>query len=320
MVSVPPPVAEAARRSFRIQLGSATTPGLPIGIPVLAGEEVESIFQAARPVGAVGSFGLYEMGGWLIGAGALPVESVFAPVTARLYDELFEAVGERHLCRIWNYVPGINAPGGDGLENYRSFSCGRSLAFERRFGRDFKSRLPAGSAVGSDGDHLVVVFAASPSLPRHCENPAQVPAYEYPPLHGPRPPSFCRATVLAGGNRRDVFVSGTAAIKGHTTVALGDTGDQLGHTLENLRQIFGVAGLGADLRAGRAAARHFKVYLRFADDLAEVSGVLAEQLVRPGDRVNYLRADLCRAELNVEIEATVLGAEPAIPSSDAAGS
>ena len=300
--------AAAALRSFRIRLGSAATQRWPIGLPVLAGEDVESIFPAAQPAGVVGTFSLYETGEWLIGAGALPVESVYAPVSTRLYEELFEAVGGRHLCRIWNYVPRINSAGADGLENYRSFSCGRSLAFERRFGRKFKTQLPAGSAVGSEGDHLVVVFAASRSAPRHCENPVQVPAYEYPTLHGPRPPSFCRATVIAEGKRRDVFVSGTAAIKGHETVALGDTRSQLEHTLENLRHIFQVTGLGADLRAGRADARHFKIYLRHADALAEVAAVLGQEMVRPGDQVNYLRADLCRAELNVEIEATVLGA------------
>lgn len=309
MVNLNPPPVAAAGRSFRIRLGFAVTQRWPIGLPVLAGDGVESIFPAARPAGAAGLFSLYETGEWLVGAGALPVESVYGPVSTRLYEELFAAVGERHLCRIWNYVPRINAAGADGLENYRSFSCGRSLAFERRFGPDFKTRLPAGSAVGSEGEHLVVVFAASRSSPRHCENPVQVPACEYPALHGPRPPSFCRATVVASGKRRDVFVSGTAAIKGHETVAPGDTRNQLGHTLENLRHIFRVAGLGADLRAGRADARHFKVYLRQADDLAEVAGVLAEEMIRPGDQVSYLRADLCRAELNVEIEATALGAE-----------
>ena len=298
----------AALRSFRIQLGSAPTQHLSVGLPVLAGEAVESIFPSARPTGRVGAFDLYEMGAWLVGAGALPTESTLAPVTTRLYDELFAAVGERHLCRIWNYVPGINAAGADGLENYRSFSCGRSLAFERRFGRDFKTRLPAGSAVGSGVENLVVVFAANSLPPSHCENPAQVPAYEYPAVHGPRPPSFCRATVVVAGGRRDVFVSGTAAIRGHATVALSDTRNQVGPTLENLRRIFEVTGLGADLRAGQAEARHFKVYLRHADDLAEVAAVLARELVRPGDRVSYLRADLCRAELNVEIEATVMGA------------
>ena len=310
MVSLHPGPAVAALRSFQVRLGSAATHRWPVGLHVLAGDDVESIFSDAQPAGIAGAFSLYETGEWLVGAGALPVESIYAPASTRLYDELFAAAGGRHLCRIWNYVPQINAMGADGLENYRSFCCGRSLAFERRFGRDFKTRLPAGSAVGSEGDHLVAVFAANRLSPRHCENPLQLPAYEYPTLHGPRPPSFCRATVVAAAKRRTVFISGTAAIKGHKTVALGDTRGQLAHTLDNLRGIFRVAGLGADLRAGKACARHLKIYLRCADDFADVSGILTEEMIRPGDHVTFLRADLCRAELNVEIEATVIGAEP----------
>ena len=281
---------------------------VPVGLPVLGGEDVESVFPSALSVGSAGTFRLYKTGGWLVGVGAMPLEATYAAVAARLYDELFAAVGKRHLCRIWNYVPGINAAGADGLENYRSFAVGRSLAFERRFGRDFKTCLPAGSAVGSEGDCLVVVFAASSRLPRHCENPAQVPAYEYPAVHGPRPPSFCRATAVADGKLLDVFVSGTAAIKGHETIGRGDTRTQLAQTLDNLRGIFAVAGLEADLRAGRADTRHFKVYLRSAADCPVVAGVLAKELLRPDDHVSFLRADLCRAELDVEIEATILGA------------
>jgi hypothetical protein len=35
---------------------------------------------------------------------------------------------------------------------------------------------------------------------------------------------------------------------------------------------------------------------------------LTGTLIGPGDRVAYLQADICRAALNVEIEASILGA------------
>ena len=205
-------------------------------------------------------------------------------------------------------MPNINARSLDGQEHYRAFCCGRSLAFERFFGRGFKRRLPASSAVGAPGDRLTVVFAASGVEPLHFENPEQVPAYEYPRTHGPRPPSFSRATVVPAGDRTDVFIAGTAAIKGHATRAPGDTGAQLEVTLDNLRIISRVTGLGADLGAGRCAERHLRVYLRHVEDYPAVATALAGKLLRPGDTVSYLRADICRAALNVEIEVTVLGA------------
>ena len=302
------PAAAVSPQILRIQLGPAAIAPLPVGLPVLSGEADECLFPSARCLGEAGILTLFETGPWRIGTAALPVESNVGAAAKRLYDELFAAVGERHLCRIWNYIPGINAVGADGLENYRSFTTGRSLAFEERYGRNFKTHLPAGSAVGTEGDLLTVVFAASNRLPRYCENPAQVPAYEYPAIHGPRPPSFSRATAVLDGGRLDVFVSGTAAIKGHETVGFGDVRRQLALTLDNLRGIFAVAGLGGDLRAANAAARHFKVYLRSANDYPVVSSVVEGELLVPGDHVSFLRADLCRAELDVEIEATILGA------------
>jgi hypothetical protein len=77
--------------------------------------------------------------------------------------------------------------------------------------------------------------------------------------------------------------------------------------LDNLRTISNVCGLGAALGTDRPGQRHIKVYLRRADDYPAVAATLGTQLLRPGDHVSFLRADICRAELNVEIEVTVRG-------------
>ncbi len=162
--------------------------------------------------------------------------------------------------------------------------------------------------MGSDGRTIEVVFAAGQAGPRHVENPEQVPAYLYPAEHGPRPPSFSRATVVEEGGRRGVFVSGTAAIKGHATVGAGSLSEQIGYTLDNLRLISRASGVGGALGADGGGAqwtRHFKVYLRREADLAEARRLLEGALVFPGDRVCWLRSDICRAELDIEIEATL---------------
>ncbi|MFT3830639.1 MAG: hypothetical protein QM691_13130 [Opitutaceae bacterium] len=277
-------------------------------MPVLAGPPVESVFGATKRSDQAGAFALARSAEWTIGvATGSPAGDVEA-VTHRLYAELFAAARGLHLARIWNYVPAINAPTVGGLETYRAFSRGRSLAFEAEFGRGFHRHVPAASAVGTDSANLTVVFAATARVPRHVENPRQIPAYEYPPEHGPRPPTFARATVVpAAEGRADLFISGTSSILGHATIAPTETLPQLACTLENLREIAVACGSGADLAAGRAVARHFKVYLRAAADLPAVRAVLERELLRPEDRVSYLRSDICRRELNVEIEATLLG-------------
>ena len=294
----------AASRSLTVSFSKQTGSALPVGLPVLFGDPEESIFADATPCAGAGAFALFQTGAWLLGRARLGTAGNLARTTESLYAQLLEATRGWQLARIWNYVPTINAPTPEGLEHYRAFSQGRALAFERVFGPDFKRAVPAASAVGCDTPELSVLFAATRMPVRHVENPEQIPAYDYPPEYGPRAPSFARATLVLG-EQTDVFISGTAAVRGHATIAPGDTRAQLDCTLENLRTISLAFGLGAHLAAGTAAARHFKIYLRHPADLAAVADRLAHDLLRPDDRVSYLRSDICRSDLNLEIEATL---------------
>lgn len=300
----PAPIAESQRLCIRF--GADDRPGLALALPVLGGEGAEDLFPQARNAGRQGPFAVFRQNGWLLGRACLPAGDRLERSAREAYEALLGLVGGQTLVRIWNYVPQINEPGHDGLEHYRAFCRGRSLAFEQALGPGFKRHAPAGSAVGADGDELVVAFAAHSGAVRHVENPQQTPAYEYPVEHGPRPPTFARASVVTlDDETHAVFVSGTAAIRGHETVAPGDTGAQLECTIDNLRAISRACGLGADLGAGRVPARHVKVYVRHASAAAEVQARLEATLVRPEDRVCYLRSDVCRRELNVEIEVSL---------------
>lgn len=281
------------------------------GVAVLGGDRTEALFGAARAIGQRGPMALFRAEGWLLGAASVAVTPGLEEVTHALYTSLLAATAGWHLARIWNYVPALNAANAAGQENYQQFCRGRARAFEAYHGTGFTARLPAASAVGSEAARLTVVFAACPAPPRHVENPLQVPAYAYPPEYGPRAPSFARATVVAGPANHTIFISGTAAIRGHATIAPDSLPAQLACTLENLRGIAAACGLGADLARDGAATRHFKIYLRRAGDRAEVAERLEAGLLQDRDRVTYLRADLCRAPLLVEIEASLFGVETA---------
>jgi enamine deaminase RidA (YjgF/YER057c/UK114 family) len=285
--------------------GTAPT-ALHIAAPWLGGSVREEIFHGAIPVGTENGLQLYRCGKLLLGHAHDPfVDTQLADRTQALYARMLKACEGRNLFRVWNYVPRINALT-EGLENYRAFCLGRSLAFEQKFGRDFQGLLPAASAVGSHGEHLDLIFVAGESQPKHFENPAQVPAYRYPIEHGPRPPSFARATVANDGAKTLIFISGTAAIRGHETVAPGALAEQIDCTLENLRLISNAAGLADDLGATNAAKRFFKIYLRHAADLEKARQRLEASLLRKTDTVIYLQADICREALNIEIEATIV--------------
>jgi chorismate lyase / 3-hydroxybenzoate synthase len=277
-----------------------------LAMPVLAGAGGETLFETARADGETGGFALYTEGDWLIGVRVEDARVDLGLQTQEIYREVIElARGRgRRLARIWNYVPSINEDAAEGLENYRVFCRGRAAAFDEAGGEGV---LPAASAVGGVAGKLAVIFAAVGEEVRLVENPEQVPAYDYPEEHGPRAPSFSRASQVMVNGRRWTFISGTAAIKGHATVAAEDLGGQINCTLDNLRLVSLACGLGPDLAAGAGAERHFKVYLRDASELGVVRAELEARLLRGTDRVSWLRSDICRAALKLEIEATVIG-------------
>jgi enamine deaminase RidA (YjgF/YER057c/UK114 family) len=280
--------------------------GLRLPLTHLGGDRTECILESITPAGEAHGFQLFAVDQLLTGYATQAAAGSVENCALDLYGRLLRATAGRHLYRVWNYVPDINRLSG-GLEVYRAFSAGRARAFEAAFGADYRRGLPAASAVGCRGAAVAMVFVAGNSPPRHCENPEQMPAYHYPPEYGPRSPSFARATVASHRGRPLIYISGTSAIKGHETVAPGSTDTQIECTLDNLRLISAAAGTGEDLGASLGAERHFKVYLRHAADLSPAMGRLGTSLFRPGDHVVWLQTDLCRAELNIEIEATLMG-------------
>lgn len=289
-----------------------TAASFPVEVPVLAGFSEEQIFPPVTVEREEATCALYRSGELLIGcAGDTIATSDLEACTRRLYQRVLSATGSLQLYRIWNYVPRINAQV-NGLEHYRAFCRARSMVFENVFGAHYKQQLSAASAVGCGGERLSIVFVAGRSKPMHLENPEQIPAYEYPSEHGPRAPSFSRGTVVTADGRDYVFISGTSAIKGHSTVAPGALEEQIACTLDNLKLVSLASGMGEDLGrtatvAGKAPwTRHFKIYLRKAEDLLTARKLLEGPLLQASDRVTWLRSDICRSALNIEIEATLV--------------
>jgi enamine deaminase RidA (YjgF/YER057c/UK114 family) len=294
---------------LRIAFAGAPTPAdavVRLLTPWLGGATTEELFEGVVPFGIEHGVQLFRCGRWLLGHAHEPlVAPEFAARTESLYRRVLAVTRGRHLYRIWNYVPAINS-GSNGLENYRAFCQGRSLAFEGLLGGEFQSRLPAASAVGCSGNRIELIFAAGEIAATHFENPEQIPAYHYPIEHGPRSPSFARATVVRDGPRTWTFISGTSAIKGHETISPGALEAQLECTLDNLRLIARQSGPGDALGANCSNRRYFKIYLRHASAFAAVRARLEQSLLRSTDVVTYLQADICRAALQIEIEATLV--------------
>ena len=211
------------------------------------------------------------------------------------YDAMLDLIETQrcpHLLRVSNYIPDITRHE-NGEERYRAFNTGRHAAFESR--NRGSTQAPAACGLGCQGDALHLFFLASTEPGHNIENPRQISAFNYPKQYGAKPPLFSRATIAAGM----LLVSGTSSIVGHETVHSGDVAAQTEETLRNLDALLiETAKLGSSLT--RRDLR-LKVYLRHVGDRAVIEARLLEAgFCQP---VAWLQSDVCRAELDVEIEA-----------------
>jgi chorismate lyase/3-hydroxybenzoate synthase len=115
-------------------------------------------------------------------------------------------------------------------------------------------------------------------------------------------PGFSRGALLdAGSEAPRLLASGTASIVGHVSQHVGDLRAQLRESLANLDALLAEGQRVARRDFPLADCEALRVYLRHADDLATAQQVLGETAL-PAERVLYLRGDVCRRELDVEIE------------------
>jgi chorismate lyase / 3-hydroxybenzoate synthase len=299
------PVTDRALLDFQFTGGAAACPADPAGgtiavaVEALAGDREVWSGSAPAERGRLGSFTVHRSGGWLALHADCRIDrgDVATPVR-RLYREalkLLRASEFPHLARIWNYLPDITA--GDGEDEvYRQFCAGRAAALDE-LGIDAEA-LPAASALGSEpGQPFQLIILASRYPARRLENPRQWSAHRYPPRYGKRPPAFARASVVG----RRLLISGTAAIVGHESQYPGDVDRQLRCTADNLHVLLDHACAEHDARW--VDELYARVYLRRTGDLDVVAEALAADLPRLAGAV-FLRADICRPELLVEVELT----------------
>lgn len=199
--------------------------------------------------------------------------------------------GFSEILRIWNYVPHINQFTA-GIENYQHFCAGRKNAYSK-LNMD-SDRFPAASAVGSQNSLIQFQFLFGKTKPIPITNRLQIEAYDYPAKYGPTPPSFARATVLDSA----FFLSGTASIRGHQTMYRGDVTAQLNCTLENIEEVLNETQKKTKKPISKKQMS-WRVYMRDPAIKAQIETKLEEKL---GPSIEFVSADICRADLLLEIE------------------
>lgn len=216
-----------------------------------------------------------------------------------LYEQLLKLSEGMHLHRIWNFLPGINESIRN-LDQYMLFCQGRADAFGACRVRLSDQELPAASAVGTPGELLWVGFIAGPTPANTIENPLQTPAYEYPRRYGPSSPSFARGAVLQQG--RQLLISGTASIRKSESLHIGNALAQAQLALDNIGLVVASANFGVNLSSVVDNIASARVYVRNPDVWRTIAPVLTQLFSQRMNVVNVVQAEICRAELLVEIE------------------
>lgn len=288
---------------------AATKSGCPVlwvDTPVLGGDAAYEIWTADKPVKQYRDELIAGAGNEDIFFGRMAFQDDAAQdlsiAAFRAFSGIFEFLQRgnyTNLIRVWNYFPEINAVKND-MERYHGFSIGRHEAFVRY--RKKVEDSPAACALGSHGGPLAIYFLAARSSGLQIENPRQISAYSYPAQYGLRSPTFSRATLAFRDQGQTLFISGTASILGHETVHQASVALQTLETLANIRAVIEQAIRKGFPPVDFATDMALKVYVRHAEDFAEVMRIVHQEFGTPAELM-VVQADICRTDLLVEIEA-----------------
>lgn len=223
------------------------------------------------------------------------IEDLVASAYTELLSHL-QQFGYQQPFRFWNYLPSINVGEGDS-EVYKRFCTGRLAAFDALNIAD--CGFPAASALGHHTQDAVVFAFAAKTPASHFSNDKQVDAYQYPRQYGLTSPSFARASAIDISDKPCLFVSGTASIRGHQTIAEGDLQGQLTTTAANIDHLINTI-TRENAHLSDLSLKTMKVYLRHPHHLSQTREWLG--LRYPQVQFVYTHADVCRANLLVEIE------------------
>ena len=220
-------------------------------------------------------------------------------------DESFRMLGEvlrlegfpmNQIIRQWNYIERITAMEGND-QHYQALNNSRSEFYRKT---EWTNGYPAATGIGANlGGVLVDVDAAVFNRPEAyatpIDNKLQVAAHAYSEdvleasQQKKTTPKFERAKSMTFDDRKIIYISGTAAIRGEESLTGVGIEKQLKITMENIAELIGDAQL-----------KMLRVYLKNKSDFET-----AERLMKTYELnipISYMWADVCRDELLIEIE------------------
>ncbi len=243
--------------------------------------------------------------------------------TEAAYTKLFEKVQElrMHPLRIWNYMPNINdgadSEGNGASELYKQFNAGRHKAWQA-YDPDF-SEVCSATGIGNTNPYkgIDITCLATKHPVIHLDNPNQIPFLQYDAERFGVQPCSRRGTIHLTPGGIEIYISGTASITGQDNRFAGDIEPkdirmQTRQTLENIQALVSQENLAAYVSVDQdipeyqlADLKALRVYIRNEEDLPIIQEEL-EAAGIPANQIMYLKADICRKLLDIEIEAMIV--------------
>jgi len=200
------------------------------------------------------------------------------------------------IIRQWNYIERITAFDGQD-QHYQAFNNARSDFYSKT---EWTNGYPAATGIGANLGGILIdvdaaVFTTPDAFATPIDNKLQVAAHAYSEqvLEVARQkkttPKFERAKSMTFQDRKLIYISGTAAIRGEESLTGVGLERQLRITMENIAELI------ADAKLVK-----LRVYLKNKSDYEE-----AERLMNTyglNIPISYMWADVCRDELLIEIE------------------
>jgi len=223
---------------------------------------------------------------------------VFEKINCLLEKERFPV---NSIIRQWNYIEQITACEEED-QNYQSFNNARSDFYATTA---WENGYPAATGIGTNlGGVLIdfdaVLFTSPHSYATSLDNKLQIAAHAYSGKVLARAqkqkatPKFERAKRMTFGDKKLIYISGTAAIRGEESLKGVGLQRQLQITMENIYELI-----------GETPPVMLRVYLKNKEDYEESRQLMdAYKLDIP---ISYMWADVCREELLIEIEGIAIG-------------
>lgn len=220
------------------------------------------------------------------------------------------------IIRQWNYIEQITAIetiDSFDSQHYQIFNDVRTKYYNQS---TFEHGFPAATGIGTDFGGICIDFIAArlnkESKIIGLKNPVQIDAYSYSKqvlaennLMGDfccTTPKFERAKVLLTPQGQWIFVSGTAAITGETSIDNNTVEHQTKLAIENILQLISWDNLhNHGVKRGKEVKMDYlRAYVKYQEDIPQVMDICKTRF--PEISIACVVADVCRPELLVEIE------------------